>query len=144
VRRFPGIIGAVLALLPACGGWGGGEATLGIDRQALIDRGLLSLSLELYSGQDATGGLVDCDRLIANYDAAADFVPIGSSQVVNLAGEDAITIEIDALSPGIVFFLVVGYDAPDGIGTITQVGCGEGVIRRGEKTPVTVALAPVP
>ena len=139
---LPGI-GALL--LCACGGAvGEGEATFAIDQQALLSRGLLSLTVEPYAGEDVNGRLLDCDFLIDSYNASTDFVPLVTSQIVNLSGENAVTLEVLDLSPGIAFFLVLGHDELDALGAITHVGCGEGVIRRGEKTPVTVALLPVP
>ncbi|MDF1562550.1 MAG: hypothetical protein P1V51_05880 [Deltaproteobacteria bacterium] len=144
-RRILGLASALALLaLPACGGEEGGGATFAVDRQALLDRGLLSLVVEPYAGEDLSGGLVDCDRLVRAYDATTDFSPIGASQVIELSGENSVTVEIPDLQPGIAFFLVVGYDGAGGIGTITQAGCGEAVIRRGEKSAVTVALRDVP
>ncbi len=151
VRPSPRVKGLLVVLLlgmtgglGACGGLGGGEATFAVDRQAVLDLGLLSLTVEVYAGEDTNGGLVDCDQLVAAYASTADFVSVATAQVIELAGENSITVEVGDLPAGIAFFLVLGHDQPAAAGTITHAGCGQGVIRLGEKTPVTVALTPVP
>lgn len=134
----------LFAATAACGAGEGGSATFAVDRAALLSGGLRSLSIETYATTDQSGAPVDCGRLVASYDDVAAFVPIGRVALVDLNGLPSVDVTIDRIPPGDTLFLVVGYDQPQGVGTITHAGCGQAHIEKGVEAQVSVKLDPVP
>jgi len=123
-----------------CGSGNDSRLSLGLNRQWLLDSGLSSLLIETYAPEDQNGVPLDCDRLAASFDSTAEFTSIGAPQVLPLTGEGSVSSEIGELPPGLIFILVVGYGSEDATGPGIAVGCGESVIRPGEKVQTTIAM----